>query len=123
MRLSIDFDGTIVETNYPKIGKLKPNVVEVINKLYNESYKIIISTCRVGIYEGHCYQFLKKYGILYHYINSNLPCDIEYFKQDCRKISADIYIDDKQLRGIPNDWNEIYDLIKLHENNLSNANT
>jgi uncharacterized HAD superfamily protein len=115
LRLGIDFDGTIVEANYPKIGKLKPNAVEVINKLYNEDYKILINTCRAGIYEGHCYQFLKKHGIPYHYINSNLPKDIEFFGQDCRKISADIYIDDKQLGGIPDDWNEIYFLIKRHE--------
>jgi hypothetical protein len=117
-RLVIDFDGTLVYSEYPKIGKLKPNVVEVMNKLYNEGYSIIINTCRAGIYEGQCYQFLKKHKIPYHYINSNLPCDIEHFKQDCRKISGDIYIDDKQLGGIPEDWNEIYNMIKEHERKL-----
>jgi len=114
-RLSLDFDGTIVYNAYPKIGKLKPNVVEVIQKLYQEGYKIIISTCRAGIYEGHCYQFCKKHNIPYHFINSNLPEDIQYFGQDCRKISAGIYIDDKQLGGIPDDWNDIYNMIKEHE--------
>lgn len=117
-RLCIDFDGTIVYSDYPKIGKLKPNAVEVINRLYNGGYKIIINTCRAGIYEGYCYQFLKKHNIQYHYINSNLPEDIEFFKQDCRKISADIYIDDKQLGGIPDDWEKIYKLIKYHEEHL-----
>ncbi len=117
-RLVIDADGTLWYNAYPKIGALKPNVVEVMNKLYNEGYKILINTCRAGIYEGHCYQFLKKHNIPYHYINSNLPKDIEYFGQDCRKISGDIYLDDKQLGGIPDDWNEIYNMIKEHEKKL-----
>ena len=112
IRLCIDFDGTIVENAYPLVGKLKPNVVEVITKLYNEGYIILISTCRAGIYEADCYHCLKDNNIPYHYINSNLPQDIEFFKQDCRKISADIYIDDRQLGGIPDDWNKIYELIK-----------
>ena len=115
MRLSIDFDGTIVEVDYPRIGKLKPNVVKIINKLYEEGHSIIINTCRAGIYEGDCYKFLQDNNIPYHYINSNLPEDIEKFGQDCRKISADLYIDDKNLGGIPNDWEDIYRLIKEYE--------
>jgi phenylalanyl-tRNA synthetase beta subunit len=39
---------------------------------------------------------------------------LEKYKQDCRKISGDIYIDDKNLGGIPDDWNEIYELIQKH---------
>ena len=109
--LSIDFDGTIVGSAYPDIGDLKPNAKEVINKLYDEGFIILINTCRSGIYEGDCYRFLKDNDVKYHYINSNLPSQIEYFKQDCRKISANLYIDDKNLLGIPDDWNEIYELI------------
>ena len=119
MTLVIDFDGTIVENAYPKIGILKPNVVEVINRLYNEGNKILINTCRAGIYEAHVYYFLKKVGIPYNYINSNLPEDIKHFKQDCRKLSGDIYIDDKNLLGIPDDWEDIYKILKK---DVSNTN-
>lgn len=109
--LALDFDGTIVENAYPQIGKLKPNAKEIINLLHEEGHEIIINTCRAGIYEGHAYTFLQEQGIHYDYINSNLPHQIESFKQDCRKISADIYIDDKSLGGIPDDWAIIYELI------------
>ena len=112
MILVIDFDGTIVDSKYPDIGDLKPNAKEVINKLYSEGYTILINTCRSGIYEGNVYTFLKENNINYHYINSNLPSQIEKYGQDCRKISGDIYIDDKQLGGIPKDWKEIYKMIK-----------
>jgi len=109
--IALDFDGTIVENAYPNVGKLKLNAKEVINKLADEGFKIIINTCRAGIHEGLVYTFLEEQGIKYDYINSNLPTQIEFFKQDCRKISADIYIDDKNLGGIPDDWNIIYELI------------
>jgi hypothetical protein len=52
-------------------------------------------------------------GIKYHYINCNLPQSIEYFKQDCRKLSADVYIDDRCLLGLPPTWKEIYDIVQI----------
>lgn len=114
MIFAIDFDGTIVEANYPSIGELKPNAKKIINQLFDEGHEIIINTCRAGIFEGDAYKFLTDNGIRYTFVNSNLPHLIEEFKQDCRKISADVYIDDKQLGGIPDDWDEIYELIKQH---------
>lgn len=114
MVIVIDFDETIVYSSYPKIHGLKPNAREIINKLYNEGHDIIINTCRAGIYEAQVYHFLNRNKIKYHYINSNLPRLIVKFGQDCRKISGDIYIDDKNLGGIPDNWLKIYSIIKKH---------
>lgn len=114
MIFGIDFDGTIVEANYPSIGVLKPNAKKIINQLFDEGHEIIINTCRAGIFEGDAYKFLAENGIQYTFVNSNLPRLIQEFGQDCRKISADLYIDDKQLGGIPDDWDDIYELIKQH---------
>jgi hypothetical protein len=114
MRIAIDFDGTIVKgDNYPNIGELALNAKTVINKLFNEGHKILINSCRTGKYEGMIEDFLKENDIHYHYINCNQPEDIYKYKQDCRKISADVYIDDNNLLGIPNDWNDIYNIIQL----------
>lgn len=110
--LAIDFDGTIVEAAFPGIGKIRPGVKRCINMLYEEGYKILINTCRTGSYEGDVEKFLHRSGIKYHYINCNLPTCIEYFGQDCRKLSADLYIDDKCLLGLPESWEEIYQIIK-----------
>jgi hypothetical protein len=38
------------------------------------------------------------------------------YSADCRKISADIYIDDKCLMGLPETWEEIYNLINKKAN-------
>lgn len=107
----VDFDGTLVENAYPEIGELRKNAKKVITKLFDEGFVILINTCRSGIYEGEVYKFLRKHEIPFNYINCNLPSQIEYFGMDCRKLSGDIYIDDKQLGGIPDDWNVIYELI------------
>lgn len=111
--ISCDFDGTIVEGAFPGIGKLKKDADKFINKLYDLGFNILINTCRSGAYEGDAENFLKRVDIKYHYINNNLPQSIEYFKQDCRKLSADVYIDDKCLRGIPETWEEIYNIVIL----------
>lgn len=110
--LAIDFDGTIAEQMFPLVGDMKHEADVYIRKLYDEGHHIVINTCRSGIYEGLAQTFLKEKGIPYHYINSNMPYLIEEYGQDCRKISADIYIDDKCLMGLPDTWEEIYNRIQ-----------
>lgn len=106
--IAIDFDGTIAENAYPGIGKLIPGAKENINRLYQEGAAILINTCRTGSYEGDVENYLRRHGIKYHYINCNMPERIEFFNSDCRKLSADIYIDDKCIGGLPT-WDEIYE--------------
>lgn len=108
--LSVDFDGTIVEEAYPKIGKLRENAKQALDILYLEGFTIIINSCRTGKFEGEAYQFLQDNNIRFHYFNCNIPELISEFGMDCRKISADLYIDDKCLTGLPS-WEKIYDLI------------
>lgn len=112
--LVIDFDGTIAKNDYPKIGEIKKNAKHYINKLYDEGYGIVINTCRSGIFEADAINFLNNTGIKYHYINCNFPHLIEKYGADCRKISGDIYIDDRCLFTLPK-WHTIYDVIKIKE--------
>lgn len=120
MTIAIDFDGTICEHSFPEVGKLKLHADVYINRLYDEGHKIIINTCRSGKYEGMAQDFLDENKISYHYINSNLPELIRHYGQDCRKISADVYIDDKCLMGLPKTWEEIYNLIQIKQWNTKN---
>ena len=101
--IAIDFDNTIVEPLYPEIGVLKANCKRIINKWHESGHKIIINTCRAGKYHGDCDKFLSQNGISFDYINCNLPEMIIFYKADTRKISADVYIDDRNIGGIP-DW-------------------
>lgn len=103
--IAIDFDHTIVEDEYPKIKKLYSNAKRVINRLHNK-YFIIIHTCRTGDEEKRVRKYLNDNGILYDAINKNNPLRSQKFGNDSRKVSADIYIDDRALLGLPMKNNE-----------------
>tara|TARA_R110000851_G_scaffold78000_5_gene172081 strand:+ start:18183 stop:18617 length:435 start_codon:yes stop_codon:yes gene_type:complete len=109
--LAIDFDGTIASLSFPEVGTLRKDADVVIRKLHRQGHRIIINTCRSGKMEGMAQDFLDDNFIPYDFINSNLPELITQYKQDCRKISADIYIDDKCLTGLPS-WEQIYELVQ-----------
>lgn len=109
--ISVDFDGICCELAYPEIGCVREGASEYINKLYDEGYGIVINTCRSGEYEQAAIDFLKEHNIKYHYINENFPYLINLYGMDCRKISADVYIDDKNLNWSNPSWKEKYDLI------------
>ena len=110
--IAIDFDNTIVEEKYPEIGELRKYAGYYINKLYEDGYKILINTCRAEEYQDHAETFLREKGIKFHQINNNLPESIAFYKQDCRKLSAHLYIDDRCLMGLPETWGEIYKMVK-----------
>lgn len=113
--LAIDFDGTIATESFPEVGTLIKDADVVIRKLYDEGHDIIINTCRTGKYEGLAEYFLRDNNIPFHFINSNLPRVLDQYKQDCRKISADFYIDNRNIGGLPS-WKEIYKIVSLAAN-------
>lgn len=100
MVISIDFDGTICENRYPQMGEPLPNAKQVINYWYDRGHTIIINTCRTGHYEEHAKSYLNYHGIRYNYMNENDPKLIEKYMSDTRKISADVYLDDRTLADV-----------------------
>lgn len=102
--IAIDFDGTIVEDDFPRIGKLKNNAKEVLNFLY-ENNIVIIWTCRTGKFKDKAISFLKENNIKYHFFNENINNKI--YSEDSRKINADIFIDDKNIFMTSIDWLKI----------------
>lgn len=109
--ISIDYDDTIVVADYPRAGIIKPHAKEVINRLYDAGHKILIWTCRAEERKTIAYDYLITNGVRFHLINENLPEVQELYGGDTRKMSADIYIDDKQLGGLPDSWLTIEKLI------------
>ena len=108
--IAIDFDLTICLSEYPALGPMRPGADVVIRKLVEDGYGIVINTCREGIALAKAIKWLHKHDIPYHYVNCNFPHLIEHYGADCRKISANLYIDDKCLTGLP-EWGKIYDII------------
>ena len=114
LTISIDFDGTIVSSKYPNIGTLQHGAREVINKWY-EKHCVVINTCRAGEHEQAALWFLKDNGINFHYFNENPTHLIEQYGTDTRKLSADIYFDDKAAGGFMG-WEKAEKYVEWMEN-------
>jgi len=112
----IDFDGVIVEDEYPNIGTIKPNAKLVINRKFDNGHKIVINSCRAGVMAHRAFNFLLINGIKFHTFNENLPELIALYETDTRKMSGDVYIDDKNLGRPIIDWLEIERELKLFHN-------
>ena len=52
MRIFLDFDGTVVEHEYPQIGPYNPGAFEVIEKLQQQDHEIILNTYRADCNDG-----------------------------------------------------------------------
>ena len=117
--LAIDFDGTVVYDNYPKIGKLRPHAKEVINYFYDNDVQIIIWTCRYLEQDlSSMIKFLKSNHIKYHEINKNSKILQEFDPKP--KIYYDLLIDDRAIGCPVDDWLQIYKIVlnKINEKQL-----
>lgn len=114
--VAIDFDGTIVEDEFPKIGRLKPYAKEVINKFKESGGRVLIHTCRTDEQEDIVREFLDDNGICYDTINENHPEMKATYNNDPRKLGADIYIDDKGYKVDGIDWLEVAKVLGVDMN-------
>lgn len=112
MTIAVDFDGTIVEHDYPRIGKEKPFALDTLRMLISDGHKLILWTARDGALLEEAVEFCRKGGVEFYAINSNTPQKGLSFGKNglSAKVTADVYIDDRNVGGLP-DWGTIYDLI------------
>jgi len=120
MVIAIDFDGTIVEHKYPKIGKTKLFAFETLKQLQKQGHKLILWTYRAGKELNDAVLFCKENGIEFYSVNSNYPEEKLDEKKISRKIYADIYIDDRNIGGFLG-WSKIWEIISGSEQNILKA--
>lgn len=115
--IALDFDNTITIGfgRFPAIYKLRPKARDVINTWFDKGHNIIINTCRSDASNAaqKCIDFLAQNGVKYTRINSNLPETIEHYGTDTRKISAELYFDDRN--PTPVDWDVFDAVVKKYE--------
>ena len=107
MIIAVDFDGTIVEHRYPDIGREKPFAIETLKKLTEEQHRLILWTVRKGKLLQEAVDFCRTRGLDFYAVNRNFP---EENEPEERKLRADLWIDDRNLGGLP-DWGTIYKMI------------
>ncbi len=115
-KLAIDFDGTVVEDAYPKIGKPRMFAFETLKKLQAEGHQLILWTYRHGKKLQEAVDFCKENGIEFYAVNKSYPEEV-FDKTISRKIDADIFIDDRSFGKVPQ-WGEVYQSILNEEPEL-----
>ena len=113
MVISIDFDGTVVEHRYPKIGEEIPHATETLRKLIEDGHKLVLWTVREGRLLDEAVEWCRDRGVEFSAINETLRADTNEHSHNTRKIDADIYIDDCNIGG-RFDWDTVYHMI--HDN-------
>lgn len=107
LTIAVDFDGTLVENRYPKIGKPILFAFETLKKLQQEGHQIILWTYRSGTKLQEAVEYCEEKGIRFYAVNKSYPEEEYEEKVMSRKILADIFIDDRNINGLP-PWGEIY---------------
>jgi hypothetical protein len=109
MRIAVDFDGTIVEHRYPKIGSPIAFAIDTLLQLQKENHLLILWTVREGELLQEAVDYCASKGLHFYAANKNNPEENEL--EAPRKLMADLFIDDRNLGGLP-DWGVIYEVIK-----------
>lgn len=111
MIIAVDFDGTIVEHRYPEIGKEVPFAIETLKKLTKEGHRLILWSVREGKLLEEAVEWCHQRGLNFYAVNKDFPEENpEKNLHYSRKLKAEMFIDDKNIGGIP-DWGMIYKMI------------
>lgn len=111
MTIAVDFDGTIVEHRYPDIGKELPFATATLRQLIKDGHKLILWSVREGELLQEALDWCSQRGITFYAANKDYDeDDKETNRTYSRKLKVDIFIDDRNLGGLP-DWGVIYQLI------------
>lgn len=114
LMIAIDFDGTIVEHQFPAIGDPIPGAFDVLKELQEAGHRLILWTCREDFghlidkqYLKDAIDFCEKNGIVFDAINEGI--EEEEFRPEGvlrRKPCAHYYIDDAIVGGFPG-WDAV----------------
>ena len=96
MYIAVDFDGTCVTHDYPRIGK-EIGATEVLKRLIEAGHKLILNTMRSDKELQDAVNWFKKNGIELYGVNEN-PTQKRWTNSP--KVYAHMYIDDAAL-GCP----------------------
>lgn len=116
MVIAVDFDGTIVEHKYPKIGEEIPFATQTLQMLINDGHRLILWSVREGALLQEAVDWCHQRGVDFWAVNRDYPEEngAESNNHFSRKLKAELFIDDRNIGGLP-DWGQIYQMVKNHE--------
>lgn len=102
--IAVDFDGTIVTHEYPKIGTELPFATETLKMLVRDHHKLILWSVREGKLLDEAVEWCRERGVEFWAVNKDYPEEsLANNNHFSRKLKADWFIDDRGIGGLP-DW-------------------
>ena len=95
--IAVDFDGTLAYSDWPGLGDPNLKLIEYLLKEKAAGNKLILWTCRAGKPLADAVNWCRDYGLVFDAVNDNLPEIVELYGNNSRKITCDIYIDDRSV--------------------------
>lgn len=112
--VAVDFDGTVVDNEFPNVGKPKKGALKALKNIVDAGWRIILWTCRDGEFLIPAIKFFEEHDIPLAAVNENVP-ELDFKDKVSVKVVADVYIDDLAY-GWDDNWEkvELY-LLKLYD--------
>lgn len=109
LKIAVDFDGTIVENNYPRIGREMLFAFSTLKELQKKGHQLILWTFRTGKSLEEAVVFCRENGIEFYAVNENFPGE-PLSDTYSRKLNVDIFIDDRNIGGFIG-WSKVWQLL------------
>ena len=114
--VKVDFDGTTTITDkFPFIEGINQRAIEVLSRFQKAGGIVILDTAREDIQLQFALKALAEAGFKPDYANENIPARIKKFGSDCRKVMADVFIDDRDI-DYTGDWDKYESILCSPEN-------
>lgn len=94
---AVDFDGTLHLGKWPSTGKPNKQLIDFLKLKRVQGDRVILWTCREGDLLQAAVDYCKDYGLEFDAINDNVQENKDHYKNNCRKVFAHYYIDDRNL--------------------------
>lgn len=95
--IAVDFDGTLCQNRWPKIGKANQTVIDFLLMQQRNGVKLILWTMREGERLAEAVAWCQEHGLFFDAINDNLEEVKKRFGDNPRKVFANYYLDDHNL--------------------------
>lgn len=97
--IAVDFDGTIVSHEFPKIGKPNKRIIGWLITQKKNGEKLILWTCRANKELEEAVLWCKNNGIEFDAVNEDVDSvkNSDFGKNKSCKVCADMYLDDRNL--------------------------
>jgi hypothetical protein len=116
LKIAVDFDGTIVENQFPAIGKPMLFAFETLKAMQDKGFILILWSVRKGKELDEAIDFCRNNGIEFFAVNANHP-EEGLDDEISRKIEADIFIDDRNIGGFIG-WSRVWQELFPEEKNI-----